>query len=357
MRINWLRYQIKQFCILLYCLSTVFLFTNKLSAQCVTDFTADQTSGCAILTVVFTDQSPDATGWMWSFPGADTPSATGQGPHKIKYSTPGKYNVKLDILCGQDKSSEFKENYIVVTDCPCTADFSAQPTTACVGETVTFTDQSSTTADTWVWSFPGGTPSSAQTRGPHNVTYSKPGDYTASLQVYCGNSSDMETKNSFIHINDCTCEASFYGKPTEGQGPLTVTFNNNSTNATSWLWSFPGGDPSSAQGEGPHDITYYQPGYYDVQLEIQCLNNSDMYIIEDYIHVFTPMYEFGDAPEGALAYPSSGTIGKFPACKVAGPAGYIQHGSQGRTFFGPGFDYETDGNGGKCPSFNPDSYN
>jgi hypothetical protein len=59
--------------------------------------------------------------------------------------------------------------------------------------------------------------------------------------------------------------------------------------------------------------------------------------------------DMGDAPEGAVAYPSTGVIGAFPTCE-AGPAGsYICHWRPGMLFFGPGgFDEETDGNGGQC---------
>ncbi len=66
--------------------------------------------------------------------------------------------------------------------------------------------------------------------------------------------------------------------------------------------------------------------------------------------------DFGDAPEGALAYPSFGIIGQFPTCIGVGPASWIEHNSQG-LYFGPKVDLERDGNAGKCPAFNPDSYN
>ena len=59
--------------------------------------------------------------------------------------------------------------------------------------------------------------------------------------------------------------------------------------------------------------------------------------------------EYGDAPEGAraIAYPS-GVTGSFPTCWSGGPAGWIQHSNFG-AFFGPAFDFETDGDAGLCP--------
>lgn len=64
--------------------------------------------------------------------------------------------------------------------------------------------------------------------------------------------------------------------------------------------------------------------------------------------------DYGDAPEGALAYPGSGIMGNFPTCLVAGPATFIRHANFGGTF--SGFDFDPEGNGGFCPNFTPNSY-
>jgi len=67
--------------------------------------------------------------------------------------------------------------------------------------------------------------------------------------------------------------------------------------------------------------------------------------------------EFGDAPEGVIAYPAEGVVGMFPTCVGVGPASWIEHNSQGRMYFGAKVDVEREGNGGKCPTFAPDQYN
>ena len=63
-------------------------------------------------------------------------------------------------------------------------------------------------------------------------------------------------------------------------------------------------------------------------------------------------FDFGDAPEGTLAYPSLGIFGAFPTCLTVGPLTWIQHTNFG-AFFGPLVDFEPDGNGGLCPTFAP----
>lgn len=62
--------------------------------------------------------------------------------------------------------------------------------------------------------------------------------------------------------------------------------------------------------------------------------------------------DFGDAPEGVVAYPQTGTVGMFPTCISVGPNLWIQHGNFG-AFFLPAVDFEADGNGGLCPQFAP----
>lgn len=63
--------------------------------------------------------------------------------------------------------------------------------------------------------------------------------------------------------------------------------------------------------------------------------------------------EWGDAPEGSIAYPSTGVIGSFPTCQNTGPAQWIWHSPLCWAFFGPGFDFEMEGNAGNCGMFPP----
>jgi hypothetical protein len=46
--------------------------------------------------------------------------------------------------------------------------------------------------------------------------------------------------------------------------------------------------------------------------------------------------DFGDAPEDAIAYPSIGVMGAFPAC-LGGSAGYVRHGLGWAHFYRPGW--------------------
>lgn len=68
--------------------------------------------------------------------------------------------------------------------------------------------------------------------------------------------------------------------------------------------------------------------------------------------------DYGDAPEGSIAYPALGVFGNFPTCTSLGiPGSYIVHEVNPVLFLGPAIDYETDGNAGMCPAFTPNQYN
>ena len=89
-----------------------------------------------------------------------------------------------------------------------------------------------------------------------------------------------------------------------------IDFTNNSSNATSFTWSFPGGNPSVSTDASPTNICYSAPGYYDVTLIAGSSNGSDTITMSNYILVYpTPppqgILQSGDtliANPGAVSY-------------------------------------------------------
>jgi PKD repeat protein len=79
------------------------------------------------------------------------------------------------------------------------ADFTANKTSSCKSETIVFTDASTATG-TYAWDFgTNASPPNANTKGPHNVTYSTTGNKTVKLTV---KSTLVEEKTNFITINE-----------------------------------------------------------------------------------------------------------------------------------------------------------
>ena len=111
------------------------------------------------------------------------------------------------------------------------------------------------------WSFPGGVPSTGSS-STQTVFYNVPGDYTVSLtatDIYGTTKTLVES--SLIHVDPTTLVAGITGPV-----PSTVKMNESYTvydasvgnpyPATSWLWTFPGGQTAATQ-----NATF--PGYSD----------------------------------------------------------------------------------------------
>ena len=89
------------------------------SAEVVADFSADKTTVRVGEAVNFTDlSSGEPTSWMWTFTGATQPLSSLQNPTGIKYSTPGKYPVKLKVSNSLSSDSITKAAYVEVTGYP-----------------------------------------------------------------------------------------------------------------------------------------------------------------------------------------------------------------------------------------------
>jgi len=263
------------------------------------DFSGSPTSGCAALTVNFTDlSSGDITSWDWDF--GDGGSSTAQNPSH-QYSSAGTYTVSLTVTGPGGSDTETKTNYITVNGPP-TAGFSGSPTSGTEPLTVSFTDQSTGGATSWDWDFGDGGTSTAQ-----NPTheYTTAGTYTVTLTATNACGSDIETKTDYITVNPCVAPtADFAGSPTSGDAPLTVSFTDQSSgNPSSWDWDFGDGGTSTAQNPS-HEYT--TAGTYTVTLTATNACGSDIETKTDYITVTEP------TPAPVAAFSGTPTSGCAP---------------------------------------------
>ncbi|MEO8087474.1 MAG: T9SS type A sorting domain-containing protein, partial [Bacteroidota bacterium] len=66
-----------------------------------------------------------------------------------------------------------------------------------------------------------------------------------------------------------------------------INFANQSTSGATYLWSFPGGTPSSSTSTNPTGICYTVSGFYDVSLITTNALGSDTSTLTNYLEVFT----------------------------------------------------------------------
>lgn len=137
-----------------------------------------------------------------------------------------------------------------------TADFSVNQTTVCTSQSVVFTDASSG-ATGWEWDFGAdAVPATANTAGPHTVSYTTSGQKTITLTV---NGTAVSTQTNLVTVLDAAA-ASFSYNVSQN---LNVQFTNASSNSTSWSWDF--GDGTTSTEESPMH-SYAAAGSYTILL-------------------------------------------------------------------------------------------
>jgi len=117
------------------------------------------------------------------------------------------------------------------------ADFSVDIASINAGESVNFTDQSTSdngSITSWSWTFQGGTPHEFSGQNPPAISYSNNGSYEVTLEVSNGTDNHTRTKTNYIMVGEpCAAE----GTNSSGNEYISkVSFGtiNNSSQATAY---------------------------------------------------------------------------------------------------------------------------
>ena len=221
------------------------------------DFNFTQPGTCrAPFTVQFNDLSsgPGNLSYSWNL-GNGGPGSTLQNP-TATYATTGTYTVQLNVQSDLGCSGSVRRDIVLTGK---TTNFTIPPS-ICIGQTVTFQNNSSPNPVSSLWDFGDGTTSSQINP---TKTFLTGGIFPVKLINSYGNCSDSITQNVTITsqppvnftLNDSTaCNA-----------PFTVRFTDVSPAASTWLWNF--GDGGSSNQQNPSH-TYTTGGVFDVSLTI-----------------------------------------------------------------------------------------
>ena len=143
------------------------------------DFTQDDSTGCAVKTVQFTNLAPSAVDWQWDF-GDGSPLVFDENPLHI-YQNDGVYSVSLQVWDANGCTGSLLKPQLIVLDHP-EANFSVSDRIICPGTDVQFSDLSTSNSIiiSWYWDFGDGGTSTDQ-----NPTYSyiQEGTYDIQLTV------------------------------------------------------------------------------------------------------------------------------------------------------------------------------
>jgi gliding motility-associated-like protein len=211
-------------------------------------------NGCAPFTlnpVIKDSLAGGITSYLWDFGDGTTSTAT--APTHV-YAA-GTYVLKLTLTGAGGCTATTSDTVKVGTTKP-TAAFTAAPTTQCVDQTITFTDQSTGGVTQWLWDFGDGVTS---TSADPTHGYANPNVYSVKEVVYNNGCGDTLIKPNYITIN--LPKADFlYTSNCSGTG-LQFTFTDNSQGANTWVWNFGDGTTSNVQGPVTHTFTTGQPSY------------------------------------------------------------------------------------------------
>ncbi len=252
---------------------TVTVIKNVVVANPPTaGFNYDIVSGCAPLTVHFTNNSSsNSENINWTFEGG-TPATSNEENPTVVFMNKGKFDVSLTVSNSVGNDVVLSSELISVYGVP-VPDFTK--TSEGLDYTFTYTGEP---ADVVTWYFGDGGSSVGEIV---EHTYATEEEFLLSVvaENECGK--DSLTYNLDVALSPT---AAFSSQITSGCAPLEVQFNNLSSSSSSWVWFFEGGIPEVSVEENPV-VSYTIGGQYDVKLIAISSSGRDTIIIEDYIVV------------------------------------------------------------------------
>jgi PKD repeat protein len=185
------------------------------------------------------------------------------------------------------------------------ADFTADKTKPCPGDTVFFQDLSWKFPTTWQWTITPGTFSyvngTSQVSQNPAVIFNAIGDYTVKLKVTNTHGMDSLVQADYISMNFVNSDFSANKFTTVINTPITFT-DASGCNVLSWDWNFgTGAVPSSATTQGQHSVQYSSTGDKTVSLTVNGVVNKTK---TNYIHIVPNVFNMTNGE----VYTCSGTF-------------------------------------------------
>lgn len=257
------------------------------------NMSVDKFSGCAPLSVQFSDQSPEAVKWFWDF--GDSQSSTIPNVSHI-FTDPGTYTVRHSIftilaILGTDTLFCSISDSIKIRVFEPVANFATSDSAGCVPFNFQLQDLSITQAPItqWGWNITQNGVRVAGSNEEHPFfILEEVGIYTVNLAILdSAGCSSAVTKQDFILTSLAIPEF-------DAEFPINcpnnpIQFNNLSQgNNLVYLWDF--GDGNISTEENPAH-TYAQEGFFTVSLTVSDGICDTTIIKENYVQIETPLID------------------------------------------------------------------
>ena len=146
------------------------------------------------------------------------------------------------------------------------ADFSFEPIGTNSNSPAFFVfNNKSTGGETYEWTFEGAQPLTATSFNPGQVKYSLAGTFNVKLKVSNKDGSVSEITKT-ITVGQGLLANFTHQILINDYAPVEVALTNLSQGATSYVWTFTGGNPTSSNTQNPANVIYATPGSYSINL-------------------------------------------------------------------------------------------
>jgi gliding motility-associated-like protein len=234
--------------------------------------------GCTVpLTLAFVNSSSSGANFSYAWNFGNSQNASVANPPNITYNSAGSYTINLNVTNTITSCMASSSQNIQV------ANFQAginAPTYGCVGQPISFQDNSTAGANSWSWNFGGQGASSSENP---SFAFNAPGTYTVQLTSQNTSSGCTSTITQTITIQANT-NPIFSANPTSNCAPGLIQFTSSTTIPGTYVWNF--GDGQIHTGVTPPPHIYTQSGFYDVTLSLLtaagCTGSTTLY---DYINI------------------------------------------------------------------------
>ena len=244
-------------------------YTYKIATP---SFSPSASTGCGPLSVTFTNTTNNISSftYLWDFGNGQT--STLAQPNTITFiSSPSgndtTYTVKLSVATPCDTVVFMRS--ITVKSIPI-ALFSPDRTNGCSPLRVSFSNNSLGNNDTYYWDLGDGTIFTSNVRDTFMHTYNSGIVDTFNVRLIAENSCGRDTimYDIIIAPNNIRLSYTVSGTDLFGCAPHVVTFNNNSSGASNYLYNFGDGNIfASTSGVQAVTHNYINAGTYTVSLQ------------------------------------------------------------------------------------------
>ncbi len=238
----------------------------KVSATPLVSFSQSADSGCAPLSVDFTNTSSlfgePVSEWLWDF--GDGSLSNLQNPSHT-YGA-GIFSVLLRVTTTSGCTSSILKTDGVRAGTKPVARFSGTPSDGCGSVIRNFTDESSGNITGWNWDFGDG---GLRTEQNPNYHFQDTGWFNVKLKVSSNGCIDSFQRDNYMHVIG---PIAIISETVDCSDRYTVTLKNKSIGDRSWSWKFGDGDTSTTKNP-VH--TYKKPGVYLAELTVKGATCSD----------------------------------------------------------------------------------